>query len=58
METTGAEQKGATNEDRLGLFSRKKGLWSVAEEALLPRSRVGVEGLSGLRAGFVCGGSV
>jgi hypothetical protein len=33
---------------RLGLFSGEKGLWSVAEEALLPRSRVRRGSLSGL----------
>ena len=37
------------------LFSGEKGLWSVAEEALLPRSAFG-GGLSGLRVDFFCGG--
>ena len=38
------------------LFSGEKGLWSVAEEALLPRSRVGRGSLSGLGVDFFCGG--
>jgi hypothetical protein len=38
------------------LLSWEKGLWSVAEEALLPRSAVGGEGFSGLRVDSFCGG--
>jgi hypothetical protein len=38
------------------VVSGEKGLWSVAEEALLPRSRVGRGILSGLRVDFFCGG--
>ena len=38
------------------LFSGEKGLWSVAEEALLPRSRVRRGSLSGLGVDFFCGG--
>jgi hypothetical protein len=41
---------------RIGLFSGEKGLWSVAEEALLPLKRVGREGLSGLSVDSFCGG--
>jgi hypothetical protein len=37
-------------------FSGEKGLWSVAEEALLPRSACGGGRFSPLRMGFVCGG--
>jgi hypothetical protein len=37
-------------------FSGEKGLWSVAEEALLPRSALGGGRFSVLRMGFVCGG--
>ncbi len=36
------------------LFAGEKGLWSVAEEALLPR--VAREGLSGRRLDSFCGG--
>jgi hypothetical protein len=38
-------------------FSGEKGLWSVAEEALLPRSAFGGAGVNGSGAVFVCGGS-
>ena len=38
------------------LFSGEKGLWSVAEEALLPRSRVGRGILSDLGVDSFCGG--
>ena len=38
------------------LFSGEKGLWSVAEEALLPRSAFGGDGLSGLWVDSFCGG--
>ena len=38
----GAEQKGATNKDEVQLFSGEKGLWSVAEEALLSRGAFSV----------------
>jgi hypothetical protein len=41
---------------RIGLFSGEKGLWSVAEEALLPRSALGGEGLSGLSVDSFFGG--
>jgi hypothetical protein len=37
-------------------FSGEKGLWSVAEEALLPRSAFGGAGVNGSGAVFVCGG--
>jgi transcriptional regulator with XRE-family HTH domain len=37
-------------------FSGQKGFWSVAKEALLPRSAFGGGGFSGLEAGSVCGG--
>jgi len=37
-------------------FSGEKGLWSVAGEALLPRSAFGGGRFSFLRMGFVCGG--
>ncbi len=40
---------------RRGL-SGEKGLWSVAEEALLPRSAFGGGRFSVLRMDFVCGG--
>jgi hypothetical protein len=43
----GTEQQG---------FSGEKGLWSVAEEALLPRSAFGGAGFSGLGLGYVYGG--
>ena len=39
----------------MGLFSGEKGLWSVAEEALLPRSRVRRGSLSGLAVDFFYG---
>jgi hypothetical protein len=38
------------------LFSGEKGLWSVAEEALLPRSALRWEGLSDLWVDSFCGG--
>lgn len=41
---------------RNSLFSGENGLWCVAEEALLPRSRVSVEVVSDLRLDFFCGG--
>jgi hypothetical protein len=38
------------------MFSGEKGLWSVAEEALLSRSRVRRGSLSGLELDFFFGG--
>ena len=40
-ETTRAEREGTSREDRRRGFSGEKGLWSVAEEALFPRSAFG-----------------
>ena len=37
-------------------FSGEKRLWSVAEEAFLPRSAFGAGGFIGLQVGDVCGG--
>jgi hypothetical protein len=37
---------------RMGLFSGEKGLWSVAEETLLPRSRTG-RGVSAVGGGWI-----
>ena len=35
--TSGAAEKGASKEDEVAGISGEKGLWSVAEEAFLPR---------------------
>ena len=48
--------KGSHYKDEDVVVSGEKGLWSVAEEALLPRSRVGRGILSDLGVDSFCGG--